>query len=103
RECLESISVDSPYHRLSQIELQALNLGTGEVFRDGTPIEFMCPITDDTMEEPVSYEINGHFFFFEREAIERWIQNKFSCPMTRAFLSLDMLKSANDLALTIQL
>ncbi|MEK9657929.1 MAG: U-box domain-containing protein [bacterium] len=45
---------------------------------------FNCPITNALMRHPVCLAQTGHLF--EREAIEHWLKEKNTCPVTRARL-----------------
>eukprot|EP01080_Neovahlkampfia_damariscottae_P003160 gene3160-5476_t len=48
------------------------------------PDAFLCPITFDLMEEPVFLVETGHSF--ERYALEEWLQNNNTCPLTQTEL-----------------
>lgn len=49
---------------------------------------FMCPITSDLMHDPVICP-EGHSF--ERKVIEEWLDHKKTNPVTRQYLTKDML------------
>eukprot|EP01137_Pigoraptor_chileana_P013361 Opistho-2@66783 len=49
---------------------------------------FLCPITQEPMRDPV-VTCYGHCF--ERAAIERWIRERGTCPMTKRPLALDKI------------
>ena len=53
------------------------------------PDDFYCPITGDLMKDPVS-EPDGHTY--ERNAIEKWIMDKGTSPMTRKNIKVSDLK-----------
>jgi len=48
----------------------------------------ICPITQDYMEHPVLCP-SGHYY--ERSALEEWLKNHNTEPLTRMYLSVDML------------
>ena len=48
------------------------------------PTEYLCPITQELMRDPVS-TVDGHTY--ERAAIERWLSQKRTSPSTGAALS----------------
>ena len=50
----------------------------------GPPSEFVCPITAEIMQDPVS-TVDGHTY--ERAAIERWLRHRKSSPLTGAPLA----------------
>ena len=52
------------------------------------PAEFICPITQEVMDDPVS-TIDGHTY--ERDAIMRWLRKKKTSPMTGAALKSSTL------------
>lgn len=45
----------------------------------GVPMNFLCPITHEVMEEPVIIE-TGHTY--EKSAIEYWLKENTTCPLT---------------------
>ena len=51
--------------------------------KEEVPDYFLCPITGDIMEDPVIC-IDG--YTYERNAIEKWLQNNHTSPMTRQSL-----------------
>ncbi len=51
---------------------------------------FICPITNELMKDPV---VTPSMHRFERKAIEHWIRNNGTCPITRQPLRIDQLKS----------
>ena len=53
------------------------------------PEDFYCPITGELMKDPVS-EPDGHTY--ERNAIEKWIMDKGTSPMTRKNIGTSDLK-----------
>ena len=53
------------------------------------PDDFYCPITGELMKDPVS-EPDGHTY--ERNAIEKWIMDKGTSPMTRKNIGTSDLK-----------
>ena len=55
------------------------------------PTQFLCPITGELMEDPVT-TADGHTF--ERAAIERWLQAHDTSPMTGATLAHTQLAPA---------
>jgi hypothetical protein len=54
------------------------------------PTEFLCPITNDVMREPV-IDADGHTY--EWSAILRWLQTNPQSPITRRPMTVDELKS----------
>jgi len=48
------------------------------VKKDGPPVSFICPITQDVMRNPV---IDRHGHTFEETAINQWLKTKTTCPM----------------------
>ena len=48
----------------------------------------ICPITGDIMQDPLTTP-EGHSF--EKEAIEKWLQENLTCPLTRASITLESL------------
>ena len=46
---------------------------------EGYPKAFLCPITQDIMQDPV-VATDGHTY--ERDAIERWLRKKQTSPVT---------------------
>ena len=56
--------------------------------RPSLPSEFLCPITQDVMVDPVSTE-DGHTY--ERSAIARWLSKKKTSPLTGAALKTTAL------------
>jgi hypothetical protein len=59
------------------------------------PSEFVCPITNDIMREPV-IDADGHTY--EWSAILHWLQMNPRSPITRRPMSVDELKSNRALA-----
>ena len=56
------------------------------------PFEFLCPITNKIMKDPVTAADN---YNYERKAIRRWFRKKRTSPMTNEELS-DLTVRAND-------
>ena len=52
------------------------------------PNEFVCPITQELMHDPV---LAADGFAYERSAIERWLHRKRTSPKTGARLPTTML------------
>ena len=52
--------------------------------QDTTPDAFLCPITFDIMDEPVFLVESGHTF--EKVALQEWLQNNNTCPLTQTEL-----------------
>ena len=50
-----------------------------DVDADGAPKNFLCPITQSLLEDPVIW-VDGHTY--ERTAIARWLRTKDTSPMT---------------------
>ena len=50
---------------------------------DRVPSDFLCPITHETMRDPVTAS-DG--YSYEREAIERWLRDHDTSPMTNAVM-----------------
>ena len=53
------------------------------------PASFTCPITGELMREPV-VDPEGHTY--EKSAIMGWLERNTTSPMTRTYLTADMLK-----------
>ncbi|MGB1600864.1 MAG: U-box domain-containing protein, partial [Promethearchaeia archaeon] len=53
------------------------------------PASFRCPITGELMREPV-VDPEGHTY--EKSAIMGWLERNTTSPMTRTYLTADMLK-----------
>lgn len=54
--------------------------------QDEVPAEYLCPITRDIMEEPVTIVQTGNVY--DRQAIEEWFsRGKNTCPLTGEILS----------------
>ena len=102
-EHLDQIGENSPVFHLSQIERDALNRHVDEVFDDGVPALFICPITQEVMRDPVYYVQDSHRYYFEREAIEDWLRSHPNCPLTRRPLLREDLLSDQNLTNTIHL
>lgn len=59
------------------------------------PNEYLCPITDLLMREPVLLVETGHSF--EKWAIERWFaQGNRTCPLTGVTLTSIQVRAASD-------
>jgi hypothetical protein len=52
------------------------------------PVEFLCPITQEMMVDPV-FTTDGHTY--EKAAIQRWLTHKRTSPLTGALLSSNNL------------
>lgn len=102
-EHLDQIGENSPVFHLSQIERDALNRHVDEVFDDGVPALFICPITQEVMRDPVYYVQDSHRYYFERGAIEDWLRSHPNCPLTRRPLLREDLLSDQNLTNTIHL
>ena len=50
-----------------------------DVDADGAPKNFLCPITQSLLEDPVIW-VDGHTY--ERTAIARWLRTRDTSPMT---------------------
>lgn len=61
-------------------------------FNIEVPFEFLCPITNKIMKDPVT-AADGHNY--ERKAIRRWFRRKRTSPLTNVELS-DLTVRAND-------
>lgn len=57
---------------------------------DQVPSEYVCPITQETMRDPVTAS-DG--YSYEREAIERWLSQKNTSPITNAIMPNNNLVS----------
>ena len=55
---------------------------------DNVPEEFICPITNEIMKNPL---MSIHGFNFEREAIFEWLQTHSTCPLSRRELNVSKL------------
>ena len=58
------------------------------------PDEFICPITRETMRDPV---IASDGFSYEREAIERWLSEHDTSPMTNQLMEHLLVVSNHNL------
>ena len=56
----------------------------------GAPHEYLCPISQDVMMNPV---IAKDGFTYEREAIEKWFETNSTSPLTRASMSRKLLEN----------
>ena len=52
------------------------------------PEEFVCPITQDVMDNPV---ITPYGHNFEKVAISHWVEERGNCPLTRQGLDIEQL------------
>jgi hypothetical protein len=82
---IDRIGTDSPFHRLAQIERMIVNNNsdhTEEVDQNETPHDFICPITQTVMADPVSHEFKEliRCCYFERVALQTWVNNHQTCP-----------------------
>jgi hypothetical protein len=59
--------------------------------RDEMPEHFMCPITNEVMDDPV-FAMDG--FTYERSAISSWFQRHNTSPMTRAVIPPTLVPNA---------
>lgn len=55
---------------------------------ENIPNEFLCPITTEVMRNPVMLT-DGHVY--EKEAIEKWLTNHNTSPLTKAVVSKDYI------------
>jgi len=55
---------------------------------DNVPEEFICPITNEIMKNPL---MSIHGFSFERDAIFEWLQTHSTCPLSRRELTVSKL------------
>uniref|UniRef100_A0A7S3KXJ4 U-box domain-containing protein n=1 Tax=Amphora coffeiformis TaxID=265554 RepID=A0A7S3KXJ4_9STRA len=60
------------------------------ITEDDIPEEFICPITNEIMRNPL---MSVHGFSFEREAIFEWLQSHSTCPLSRRELTVSKLVS----------
>ena len=65
------------------LDAQTISGGKRRREAEGTPNEFMCPITQDTMTDPV-IAADGHCY--ERAAIARWLVTHDTSPKTNLVL-----------------
>ena len=63
------------------------------------PDEFICPITNEIMINPL---MSVHGFSFEREAIFEWLQKHTTCPLSRRELTASKLVTNHSLQEKIQ-
>lgn len=71
-----------------------LNLCYGKEEYINIPKEYLCPISNDLMNEPVKTKY-GHIF--DKNSIEKWLEIKKSCPLTRKCLNKNDYVLQNDL------
>jgi hypothetical protein len=61
---------------------------------DNLPVEFLCPLTNEIMKDPVSLGTTG--LIFERVTIEKWLANNHNHPLTNIPLEAhDLVLSPN--------
>ena len=73
----------------STLDLDLLSLKIDESKLEEFDEDFgICPITQDYMEHPVLCP-SGHYY--ERSALEKWLKDHKTEPLTRMYLSVDML------------
>ncbi len=65
---------------------------------DEVPDEFLCGIMQTPMKDPV--KAHGHTF--DRENIEKWLENHSTCPLCRCHVSIDDFQSDHQLKETIE-
>jgi len=70
----QAVVVDGSLHSWSQRD---------RLPSDRVPSDFLCPITHETMRDPVTAS-DG--YSYEREAIERWLSDHDTSPMTNAVM-----------------
>jgi tetratricopeptide (TPR) repeat protein len=103
---LSNIDPNSSYTRLGQIESRALAPNEVDaVFDDeGVPFDFLCPITDEVMINPVFHLVGNHRHYFERDAIIQWIQqHPFNPLVQNEPLALENLEEDPQLLETIRI
>lgn len=76
---------------LGEIERRRVSGEEGVMDDHHVPYTFLCPITQDLMINPTYYEIEGHRHYFEGDAIQAWLVNHQTCPITRRPLTVAML------------
>ena len=84
-------------HRVSDVDLKSLREEASDMlgriekelsFRAEIPDEYLCPITQEIMVDPV-IAMDGHTY--ERRAIEEWLETNNTSPMTNSPLPNKML------------
>jgi hypothetical protein len=70
--------------------MSALTDTVATLLQDDIPEEYICPITQDFMRDPVIAE-DGHTY--EREAITAWLTKHSTSPITREYISHERLLS----------
>mgnify|MGYP003333226658 CR=1 FL=1 len=73
------------YNILNKIFLK-LNCEKEEYINMLIKKEYLCPISNDLINEPVKTKY-GHIF--EKSCIEKWLEIKKSCPLTRKYLNIN--------------
>lgn len=73
------------YNILNKIFLK-LNCEKEEYINMSIKKEYLCPISNDLMNEPVKTKY-GHIF--DKSCIEKWLEIKKSCPLTRKYLKIN--------------
>lgn len=81
-----------PLSAASQVRVVSPVSEPEQEFNTEVPFEFLCPITNKIMNDPVT-AADG--FDYERKAIRRWFRRKRTSPMTNEELS-DLTVRAND-------
>jgi len=71
---------------------------------NGTPYDFICPITLEIMNDPVKCQLDGRNY--ERNAIEQWLKTNGTSPLTRTKMKdgqsiLDVLSANQELKTAI--
>ncbi len=60
----------------------------GHIGEEFVPGDFLCPITYQIMRQPVTYAKHT----FEKNAIERWLMHRSTCPITRVYVEKNYYK-----------
>lgn len=89
---VESSSPPRPLSAASQVRVVSPVSEPEPEFNIEVPFEFLCPITNKIMKDPVT-AADGHNY--ERKAIRRWFRRKRTSPLTNVELS-DLTVRAND-------
>jgi hypothetical protein len=89
---LDDAIVDAITKHVTNAKSNAAAYNVDNVAEDDTPDAICCPITQDTMNDPVLLVGDGHTY--EREAIETWLIQKNTSPLTNEVLT-DLTLVAN--------
>jgi hypothetical protein len=76
----------------ARMAARAGNVAAGNAAAAAPPDNFLCPITNEVMEDPV-VAADGHTY--EREAIETWFRRRNTSPMTNQVIAPNLFPNFN--------